>query len=146
MNPQHDRFETTIISQSQATLLVDSSVYDKEVVLKACHWFTDIAYIGIVDISKGQLAIKVELKQNTPTLENPQQISIQKVCGDLNNSILDFALRRQIDTETASIRQLILAKAFAEAGILEDEPPGNISDPVDLKKNSGVVQIANSNR
>ena len=146
MNPQNERFETTIISQSQATLFVDSSIYEKEVVLKACHWFTDIAYISVLEASKGQLAIKVELKQNTPTLENPQQISIQKVCGDLNNSILDFALRKQIEAETASIRQLILAKAFAEAGILEDEPPGDISDPVDLRKNSAVVQIANLNR
>jgi hypothetical protein len=42
---------------------------------------------------------------------------------------------------------VLLAKAFAEAGVLEDNPPGSFFDPVlstesnNTKKSSGLVAI-----
>jgi hypothetical protein len=36
----------------------------------------------------------------------------------------------EIQAETAAIRELIIAKAFAESGVLEDSPPGTFRDPV----------------
>ena len=82
--------------------------------------------------------------ENFSALDNPKPISIDCVVGDFCNSLLDFELRRQIDTETAPIRELILAKAFSESGVLEDEPQGTIADPVEAKKPNRLVKIVGS--
>jgi hypothetical protein len=55
---------------------------------------------------------------------------------------LEFELRRQVEIETAPVRQIILAKAFSESGILEDEPPGTINDPVEDKSPDTFVQLS----
>jgi hypothetical protein len=36
---------------------------------------------------------------------------------------------------------LVLAKAFSEAGVLEDDPPGTVADPVETDNPKGLVQI-----
>jgi His-Xaa-Ser system protein HxsD len=94
--------------------------------------------------SDGQIVVKVTLKQHLPSLDNPKPIPIDRVVGDFCNSLLDFELRRQIETETAPIRELILAKAFSESGVLEDEPQGTLADPVEAKNPNRLVKIVGS--
>lgn len=53
----------------------------------------------------------------------------------------DFTLRERIETRTASIRELLLAKAFAEAGILEDSPEGVFGDRIEEEKTDGLFKI-----
>ena len=48
--------------------------------------------------------------------------------------VTDFVVRRQIDLETRQIRELIFAKALAASGALEDPPPGDDRDPVELAR------------
>ena len=110
-------------------------------IAKASYWFTKIAYIRIPESADNRLAIQIELKQIAPSLANPNPISIQQFTKEFCNSLLDFELRRQIEVETAAVRQLIVAKAFSESGVLEDEPPGTIADPVEMRKPTSLVQI-----
>jgi len=49
---------------------------------------------------------------------------------DIYDALLDSQLRVEIQAETAGVRELIIAKAFAESGVLEDPPPGTFEDPV----------------
>jgi His-Xaa-Ser system protein HxsD len=134
-------FGVKLTSDATAEIQVDISVYAKEAVLKAVHWATDIAYVQIRHSSDRVLVIELTLKQPKPTLDNPQTTSIEALSGDVCNLILDYELRRQISSETAAIRQLILAKAFSEAGVLEDSAPGSCADPVELTQSSPLVQI-----
>jgi His-Xaa-Ser system protein HxsD len=112
-------------------------------VLKASYWYTDVAYICCLESSNHDLAIQFKLKHSLPTLENPRPISIAELIAEFCNSVLDFELRHQINNETASVRQLILAKAFSESGVLEDEPPGSVADPVEMRQPASLVQILN---
>ncbi len=128
-------------SDSSATIYLDPRIYSKEAVLKACYWATGTAYIQIPESPDNRLVIQIELQQKVPTLANPKPGTIQQFVKEFCNSLLDFELRRQVEVETAQVRQLIVAKAFSESGVLEDEPPGSIADPVELRKPSSLVQI-----
>lgn len=136
-----DGFKSEVVSNLSATIYLDPRIYSREAILKACYWFTNVAYIQIPESPDGRIAIQIRLRQTVPTLEEPQLERIEEFIGEFCNSLLDFELRRQVETETASLKQLILAKAFSESGVLEDEPPGTIADPVENRKPTSLVQI-----
>ena len=98
----------------------------------------------VPESSDGSIVVRVELKQTVPTLDNPRPHKITDFLGEFCNSLLDFELRRQVERETSSIRQLVLAKAFSESGVLEDDPPGTVADPVEADNSKGLVQIMNT--
>jgi His-Xaa-Ser system protein HxsD len=137
-------FRSEINSDSSATIRLDPRVYSKEALLRACYWHSGTAYIQIPESPDPGIVVHITLKQQAPSLENPKPSSISRLVGEFCNSVLDFELRRQIEAETAPIRQLILAKAFSESGVLEDNPPGNIDDPVAAKSPGNFVRILNS--
>jgi His-Xaa-Ser system protein HxsD len=127
-------FCSELDSELSATIYLDVRIYSKEAVLKASYWYTDLAYISFPESPESKLAVHIKLKQAVPTLDNPKPGSIEEVVDEFCNSVLDFELRRQVEVETAAVRQLILAKAFSDSGVLEDEPPGSIADPVEIRK------------
>jgi His-Xaa-Ser system protein HxsD len=134
-------FGFDVDSESSATIQLNPRVYSREAILRACYWFTDVAYIRIPESPEDRLIVRVEMKRTTPTLANPKPTNVRDFIGEFCNSLLDFELRRQIESETAPVRQLILAKAFSESGILEDAPPGSVADPVENSKPSSLVQL-----
>lgn len=57
-------------------------------------------------------------------------------------SAMDFALREKIDAKTSGIRDLLLAEAFSESGVLEDKPEGLFGDAVEeTAKPNGMLKI-----
>ena len=126
------------------TILLDPRIYSREAILRACYWHTSAAYIQVPESSDNRLIVRLTLKHKVPTLENPSPITIEELTGEFCNSLLDFELRRQVEAETAGIRQLIVAKAFSESGILEDDPPGTFADPVENEQPSSLVQLKNN--
>jgi His-Xaa-Ser system protein HxsD len=129
-------------SEVSATIRLDSRVYSKEAILRAALWLTDLAYVYLDESSDERFVVQVRLKAITASLNNPRPPRIEDVVGEFCNSLLEFELRRQVETETAAIRQLILAKAFSESGILEEDPPGNFGDPVGIDSPDSIVQIS----
>lgn len=112
---------------------VDETVYHLTAVLRACYWFTDRCYVFVSRPSPGFLSVHIRAKTSTGAELLPA------VSGEFANALLDYELRRQIDTQTGQIRDLLVAKAVAEAGTLDDPPPGSANDPVDVR--AGLVQI-----
>jgi His-Xaa-Ser system protein HxsD len=141
VNSETEGFQSELDSESSATIYLDPRIYSKEAVLKASYWFTGIAYVRLPESPDNRLVIQLELKQRIPSLANPKPITIQEFVKEFCNSLLDFELRREVEIETGQVRQLIVAKAFSESGVLEDEPPGTIADPVELRKPTSLVQI-----
>jgi His-Xaa-Ser system protein HxsD len=129
-------------SEVSATIRLDSRVYSKEAILRAALWLTDLAYVYLDESSDERFVVQVRLKAITASLNNPRPPRVEDVVGEFCNSLLEFELRRQVETETAAIRQLILAKAFSESGILEEDPPGNFGDPVGIDSPDSIVQIS----
>jgi His-Xaa-Ser system protein HxsD len=136
--------QAEVDSEFSATVRLDPRIYSKEAILRACYWYSNVAYIHAPDSPEGRLVVHVRLKQVVPTLENPKPIAIEDLVGEFCNSLLDFELRRQVEAETGHIRELILAKAFSESGVLEDQPPGTVGDPIENDKPSSLVQIMNT--
>lgn len=53
----------------------------------------------------------------------------------------DFALREQVAAKTSDVRDLLLAKAFSESGVLEDQPHGVFGDALEESKPDGMFKI-----
>jgi His-Xaa-Ser system protein HxsD len=133
--------QSDLDSESSATIYLDPRIYTREAILKASYWATGVAYVQVPHTPDSRLAVHIELKKRIPTLTSPKPIAIQDFVKEFCNSLLDFELRHQVNIETTEVRQLILAKAFSESGVLEEEPPGTIADPVEMKKPTSLVQI-----
>lgn len=68
-------------------------------------------------------------------------LDAESLVTDFSNSLLENELRTQIATETGQLRQLIVAKAFAEADLLDDVPPGDFRDPVDTGRGWNEMHV-----
>lgn len=139
-------FGFEVDSEASATIYLNPSFYTREAVLRACYWFTSVAHIRLPESTSERLTIRVEMKKIVPSLTTPKPLAIREFLSEFCNTLLDFELRRQIESETAPVRQLILAKAFSESGVLEGDPPGSIADPVERTASSLLVQISDSDR
>jgi His-Xaa-Ser system protein HxsD len=127
------------ITENAVAFTVDERVYSVEAVLRTAYWFTDRVYIFISKPTEQTL--RLHLKTKPTTLESPRQGPIGEVAGEFGNALLDNQLREGIEERTGKIRELLVMKALAEAGVLEDPPPGTPNDPVADHQNANLIQI-----
>ena len=118
-------------------LHIDENLYHKTAVLRACYWFTDRCYLFLERPAPGLIDVQIRPKLGA----NAEDVDV--VAGEFGNALLDFELRRQIDEQTGRIRELLVAKAVAQVGTLDDQPPGDANDPVDDRRamSSGLSRI-----
>ena len=121
------------IEKDVASIPIDEEIYTRDAVLRTCYWFTDRCFVFISRPQQGFLLVSLRVKDAVPTLDNPRPISIEIVAGEFQNALLDQQLRIDIELQTRVVRELIVAKAFSEAGALDDPIPGEVRDPVDLE-------------
>jgi His-Xaa-Ser system protein HxsD len=112
-----------------ATISIDKKIYSKSAVLRACYWFGKDLYCHLKE-RDDLLEVTVGLRVSSPTLDQPKIRKIDEWLPEIYDALLDSQLRIEIQAETAGVRELIVAKAFAESGVLEDPPPGTFDDPV----------------
>ena len=106
-----------------SSIEVDEGVFSRDDVLRASYWFTDQYSVEVSRASEGKLAVLFRPK-------NPP-FDRERLERDFRNALIDARLRTRIAEETAPIRRLIVAKAFAEGELLEDEPVGDWRDPIE---------------
>jgi His-Xaa-Ser system protein HxsD len=131
-------------AHTAATVRVDKSMYSRPAVLRACYWFGKDLHFH-VDEETQYFVVTVSLRVTAPTLDQPRIKPIDEWLNDFFDTLLDSQLRVEIQAETAGVRELIIAKAFAESGILEDPPPGTFADPVGAPgiDPKGLIRISN---
>lgn len=123
----------------QVVVEINLVIISAEALLKTCHWFSR-DFVCEIRNRTGQIA-DVSL---TPRREmSPSDLASAREA--FNTSAMDFALREKIETRTSGIRDLLLAKAFSESGVLEDQPGGVFGDRVEEEKPDGMFKIL-SNR
>ena len=105
---------------------VDCSVYSLPALLRTCYWFTDRCYILVTRGEVGCYLVHIANKTRGEVTE--------EIAGEFANALLDNQLRVELNRETQSVRELIVAKAFAEGDLLEDVCPGRLGDPVQTGK------------
>jgi len=138
-------FECVVFDDQRtaATISIDKKVYSKSAVLRACYWFSKDLYFH-VDETGDALQVRVALRVPSPTL-NQRIRKLDEWMPDIFGAFVDSQLRVEIQAETAGVRELIIAKAFAESGVLEDLPPGTFADPVTLGniESKKLIKISN---
>jgi His-Xaa-Ser system protein HxsD len=123
-----------IAGEASASLRISLSVVSVEAVLKTCYWFSRDFLCAMQDDGTGHALILLKPKRSLDLpLEKARELFIAQA--------MDFALRERVAAKTAGIRDLLLAKAFSEAGVLEDEPSGIFGDVIEEEKPDGLFKI-----
>jgi His-Xaa-Ser system protein HxsD len=140
---------STSDSEASLTLTLDSRQFSREAALKAAYWFTKDLYIDFPPSETEHLfGVILRAKCPTPTLDNPAPKTLNELASEFRNALIDSELRIQVQRETSAVRELLLAKAFAEAGVLESSAPGSFDDPVlavaEATTSSDLVVLGNS--
>ncbi len=113
----------------EITVIADSSIFSKEAVLKCLYWYGDKYHTDVALTSDGSYSIKIR----AATKVSDEEFSLLR--QKLERDLVDFQLRDTISKETHNIRELLVAKAFSN-GEFDQEPPGDVSDPVGYDPNS----------
>lgn len=102
---------------------IQKSLYSEPVIYKCFYWYGADYEVDITDHSTDTFCVRIQSKQD---LNDPEAI-VTKVKRDL----ADFKLREIVQEETRTIRELLVAKAFAYYDSEEEQyPDTEISDPV----------------
>jgi len=112
-----------LVNEGSLRLVIDGKLYNDRVLHKCFYWYSSDYSI---DISTENTSFyRVTLTPNNKHTHDEWEHVIQKIKRDLT----DFKLRDIVSQETQTIRELIVAKAFAYYE-LQETPQTPISDPV----------------
>jgi len=125
--------EHSVAAEPSIIARFSHDVVSIESLLKTCYWFSRDFVCEVTEDGAGYSA--VSLRPKAPG------VSLEGVHDDFMNQALDFALRERVTTKTADIRDLLLAKAFSESGVLEDQPLGMFGDAVEDAKPDSMFKI-----
>lgn len=108
-------------------LKVDGTLYSESVVFKTFYWYTGNGYdVAIEKNNENLFYVRMKMPEGTPATEG----FVSKIRQDL----IDFKLRAIVAEETKSVRELIIAKAFAHYPV-DLDPTTDVSDPVGFNPN-----------
>ena len=125
---------------NRIALEIDRGLVSAEALLKASYWFSR-DFVCEIRNRNDQIA-EVVLRPRNPA----SVVDTASIQDSFITSAMDFALREKIDGKTSGVRDLLLAKAFSEAGVLEDEPQGVFGDAVEEAKPESLFKILGSPR
>ncbi len=112
--------------KSAITFLLDSRIFSKNGIIKCLYWYSKEFQISVN--LKDDFFYDIRLVSNIEMSENEKKKYKQK----LNQEFIDYNLRDIVSQETKTIRELIIAKAFAH-GEFDEEPKGDLMDPLGIK-------------
>lgn len=120
-----------------ATVRVDHALVSVEALLKTCYWFSKDFVCDVTHISADRSIVCLKPK---PSCE----ILLDDACEQFTAHAMDFALRERVTAKTSDVRDLLLAKAFSESGVLEEKPQGVFGDALEEAKPDGMFKILNN--
>lgn len=112
------------ITMNFLELHLDTQIFSKEGLFKCFYWYSN-AYL--IELTREDNWFKVIIRSKSETGLTEPEYLYKKIKQDL----IDFQLREIITIQTANVRDLLIAKAFAN-GALEQEVNGNFEDPLQL--------------
>jgi His-Xaa-Ser system protein HxsD len=95
-------------NMNKAIFTVDTSLYTKNSVIKACIPFLDSHYVKL-DIDKQDYTIEIVTKEETDAFDT------EKIIGEFNNILLSTEALSTISDETVKIKETIVGKAIIHA-------------------------------
>lgn len=117
--PERDGTAAKVISNNKLQMIkilyFDLGIYSTLAIEKACYRFSDRL---VFDIKTDQDRLLVEIGSRAPEI-NP--VTFELHVNDFRSEALDQNLREKIKSETAGVRNLILAHAFSRTGLIGQE-------------------------
>jgi len=111
----------TFINNNKLELRIDENLYSQEVLYKCFYWYTKNFDVTIECIANSKWLVRLESLK--------EAFDFTPIIHKIKRDLIDFRLREIVSNETKAIRELMIAKAFANYDI--DEPPTtDVSDPV----------------
>lgn len=111
-------------SEGTLSIFVDTKIYSLEVLFRTCYTFTDKCYLFLEPSDDPQtIGVRFAIKSSDDALST--------IAAEFSNELINQRVRLDIANETRSIRELIVAQAFAEADLLDrsDSEANYIDDP-----------------
>jgi His-Xaa-Ser system protein HxsD len=93
-------------------IFIPQRLYSKEAILNCLYWKLNDFNINFSVFSEKEFQVSLDLK----ALSLQQKESLK---NSFSNELLDYELREVVNRETKNIKELIIAKAFAN-GALDD--------------------------
>jgi His-Xaa-Ser system protein HxsD len=113
---------------------INHDLISNEALLKTCYWFSRDFTCDVQSIDPGHSVVLLRAKGQTVR-------ALEDVRDQFMASAMDFALRERVTAKTADVRDLLLAKAFSESGVLEERPQGVFGDAIEESKSDGMFKI-----
>jgi His-Xaa-Ser system protein HxsD len=113
---------------------ISHALVSTEALLKTCYWFSRDFVCDVTDSNDKQSTVRLKPKAQCDS--SPVEIQEQFM-----SHAMDFALREQVTAKTSDVRDLLLAKAFSESGVLEEQPLGVFGDALEEAKPNGMFKI-----
>ena len=110
------------IEGQQCSLQIDTTIYSIETIHKCFYWYTGDFEIDMTNNEVNQCQVTM--------ISKTEDIDFNTLIPRIKQNLIDFKLREIVNKETQTIRELIVAKAFANFEMEEETPIGNVSDPV----------------
>jgi His-Xaa-Ser system protein HxsD len=127
--------ETDTRAALQVVVEVNLTIISAEALLKTCHWFSRDFVCEVRNRSDYVADVILTPRSHASASD------LASVKDAFTTSAMDFALREKVEAKTSGIRDLLLAKAFSESGVLEDQPEGVFGDRVEEAKPDGMFTI-----
>jgi His-Xaa-Ser system protein HxsD len=126
--------DLNLTQDGTALVQVDHALVSVEALLKTCYWFSR-DFVCDVTHESGERSI-VSLKPKSSS-----DMSLSEAQEQFMTHAMDFALRERVTAKTSDVRDLLLAKAFSESGVLEEQPEGVFGDAFEEAKPDGMFKI-----
>lgn len=123
-----------ISENGTALIQVDHALVSVEAILKTCYWFSRDFVCNVVHEDADRSTVYLKPK-------GVNSMSAEEIEEQFMSHAMDFALRERITAKTSDVRDLLLAKAFSESGVLEEQPQGVFGDSLEESKPDGMFKI-----
>ena len=95
----------------RVTLPID--VYGMDAIFRACYWLTERCYVYLAPPEGNLIEVTLVAKEGGVPLTD-------RLTWDFLNDLVDQRLRIDINRETRTIREMIVAQAFAETDLIDN--------------------------
>ena len=106
---------------------LDAKCYTLDAIKKCLYWYSDNFTF---DLSNNDNTITITISNIDS--KNSNEIT-DDLISELKSDLIDYEVRNIVNKETKMVKELLIAKAFSPTDRYEQEPPGEISDPVGFK-------------
>ncbi|QQR80749.1 MAG: His-Xaa-Ser system protein HxsD [Deltaproteobacteria bacterium] len=99
-------------SEDSIHISLDESVYGLSVILKTSYSFTDKCYLLISSVGP-KLVVRIAPLEDS----DEKKLDFKQVAKEFCNQLLEQKMREQVLTETGTIRETIITRAFLSGNL-----------------------------